>query len=100
MYNTIDYIGYNDYPITGPGYIPDNSYTLHNFEQLYKEELDSHKEITEKVNQKQDFATHISILFACKSDNHKFSQGYLQFLTFCLSLLVNPDFDFENLLDY
>ncbi len=113
MYNTIDYETMTDYPITGCGYIPNDDYIIDNYDELLKHELNE-KSLIKKNNDrnisieqklsKDELMKNISSLFACKSKNHKFSQEYLEFLTFCLSLLMNSFgekvLDFDPLLDY
>ena len=100
---TIDYTYCNNQFINNSRYVPNHGYIMNNYNNLLKEEevmLVSHNEIKKNTKQNtQKLHINLAILFNQKSPNHKFGKPYLDFLTFCLSIITNPiaDIDFFNM---
>jgi len=88
--NTIDFTFYNDFPITGPGYIPGGGFTIGNIDEI---SMDAIMPTPVYENKKRNVLTEFNfdVLFAQRSSNHVFSKGYLEFIQFCLSMILNMD---------
>ena len=94
--NIVDYTRYNNYPITNSGYIPDDGYIMNNYDDLLLKELDCIS--TDKILDNTQIDTielysSLAILFSQKSPDHKFDKPYLDFMTFCLSMIIDPSID-------
>ena len=100
--NTIDFTVYNGYPISDSGYIPDNGFLMDNYDELLSDELskcapESGTDSDDKLDNKHDKIKWIEpilrTLFLQKSVDHKFGKPYLEFVTFCLSMVLNMDIE-------
>jgi len=101
--NTIDYTFHNNHALTDQcdldsGYVPDKGYIISNFDDLLSEEMAfNHTNLNPNINNRDNVDLNIkeinarmAILFTQKSPNHKFNKPYSEFLTFCLSMMIDP----------
>jgi len=89
------------------GYVPDNGYTILNYDELLEEERDFKRNSSIKgkrmlsntnnisntslsMEHRTEFARQIASFFKNKSNDHTVDEEYLKFTMFCLSLLVMP----------
>ena len=97
--NTIDFTVYNGYHTSDSGYIPDNGFLMNNYDELLFDELSKCVPESETNNDNHDnkhdkikwIDPILRTLFLQKSVDHKFGKPYLEFITFCLSMVLNMD---------
>lgn len=92
--NTIDFSLYNGLPISGSGYIPDDGIIINDLEQ-YEEIINIPiSEININMNKETILKQlNFDILFAQKSNKYIFNKEYLEFIKFCLLMMLRMDVD-------